>query len=367
MNSVRFYLIKNKELVLYLICFFSHAIFAPFFKLHGFIPLFIYNTAIAFVYGIFILLYSAHFRHFFIDFSFIEILCYSLFMTITTGTDFGTRMFSICLIPAFFFFVYDSSSSVKYHVIMSVIAAAVTIFIIWWQFARPRAIYSGFITAVSRYKVFYRIHVIFSTIVTITFIFYQTVITEYAISRNTKKTKKHAAELNYMANHDQLTGLLNRRKITSHCSALEYKKNQTGQDYAISIFDIDNFKSVNDTFGHDAGDYILIEISSLVQKLLPENAIMARWGGEEFLIAFEDCSKKVPEVLEKIRREVQGRTYSWQGRTIPITLTLGAANSKTNLSMEKIIVKADNNLYYGKTHGKNQVCCFGADFEESDA
>ena len=135
--------------MLYIILFFSHAIFAPVYKGFNFTNLFIYNTITAFIYGIFILLFNNSHKHFFILFSYIEILFYCLFITISTGADFGTRMFVICVIPSLFFIAYSSKISRKYYVILTLIATSVAFVIIWWDFGRPESIFSGYITAVT--------------------------------------------------------------------------------------------------------------------------------------------------------------------------------------------------------------------------
>lgn len=356
MTAFRFYLLQNKEIVLYIICFFSHGIFAPVFKYYDFTALFIYNAALTFVYGIFLLLYNNKNRIFFRNFACIEILFYTLFITLITGTDFGTRLFSICLIPGLFFYIRNSKSSLKYHITMSLISALLTIFIIWWQFLRPRAIYSGFITTVSMYKTLYRIHVVFTTVITIFFVTYLGIVTEYALDRNAEKSRRKAEELNEMANHDQLTGLYNRRKITSICEKFAIRKKETDKDYSICIFDIDNFKSVNDSYGHDAGDFILKKISNQVKEMLPKNVEIARWGGEEFLILFPVADETVVSTLEKIRAAVQNSENIWNGSRIPITLTFGVSCSKSKQTFNSITIEADDFLFYGKKHGKNQIC-----------
>lgn len=356
MNSVRFYLIKNKELILYIISFAAHAVFAPVYKYYGFNFLFIYSLIAAAVYGSFLILFNKSLRSFFRDFTFFEVLVFSILVTVTTGTDFGLMIYSICVIPALFFFVYNSKSSLAYHVILSIIAALIVIFEIWWQFLRPRSIFSGFITAVTMYKTFYRFHTVITSMVAIFFILYLCIITENALVRNTLKSKKRGEELNFMANHDQLTNLYNRRKITSYCSILVSKKEKENIDYALCIFDIDNFKKVNDTYGHDAGDFVLVKISSLVKDLMPKNARIARWGGEEFLLTFNKCDSSILPTLEMIRKAVESEENIYNDTNIPITLTFGIASSKSGDNLDKIIMNADNLLFYGKQHGKNQIC-----------
>ena len=110
MNSFYYTFLKHKELILYIILFLTHVFFAPIYKSMGLEYLFIYDTFISFVYGIFILLFKNNHRSLFLNFAFIEILVYSIFITIYTGTDFGSILFALCCIPCFFFFAYSTQS-----------------------------------------------------------------------------------------------------------------------------------------------------------------------------------------------------------------------------------------------------------------
>lgn len=356
MNSFYYTFLKHKELILYIILFLTHVFFAPIYKSMGLEYLFIYDTLISFVYGIFILLFKNNHRSLFLNFAFIEILVYSIFITIYTGTDFGSILFALCCIPCFFFFAYSTQRSRKNHIILSVTAALATLFIIWWKLGREGSFFSAYLVAVTTYKSFYKIKVIISSILALFFMFYLIFSTQKDLFRSEQKTKKHAQELEFMAHHDPLTGLKNRRKILdliNHSTAL---KELGGSNYTLCIFDIDNFKHVNDTWGHDAGDFILTRISNLVSEMSGPGSYVARWGGEEFLILFTYHDNTIPQRLEKIRAVVEACPNLWNGTNISVTLTMGVSSSKTGLNPDKIIIEADNSLYYGKTHGKNQVC-----------
>ena len=356
MNSAKFFFLKHSELVLYIVCFIGHAVFAPLFQYYGFRTLFLYNLAISFIYGIFVLLYTNTHKKIFVTFASLELLFNSFLVTITTGADFSTSFISICIIPALFFFAFSLQTSQFYYILLSLITTAMTLAIIFIQFAFSQHIATGYIAAVAIYKTFFQIHTLFITITTTFFIIYLCIVAETNIQRTTRKTKWHEQELYQMINNDQLTGLMNRRKISSFISKFSNEKETCGTDYSIAIFDIDNFKSVNDTYGHKAGDCVLKEVSTTAQSLIPNDAYIARWGGEEFIIIFQGCDKGITDVLNLIRTQIAQKKFIWNEFNIFITLTIGLSSSRTGLNSNKIIIDADDKLMYGKQNGKNQIC-----------
>ncbi len=358
MNSDSFFNFKNNELVIYIVCFFSHAAFAPLYLFYGFQSLFMLSIAGAILYGIFIMLLSNPHRHFFINIAYMELIGYSVFVTMATGTDFGTKLYTLCVIPAMFFFVYSTNSSQKYHIFLSCVAALATVFIIWFEFARQGAVFTGFMTAVTLHKQFYRIHTVISTAISILVLLYLSIATQTSLKESALKSRTHAQKLNYIANHDPLTGLMNRRKISLYLKRCAQDKLSSGKDYALCIFDIDSFKSVNDTYGHEAGDKVLVEIAAAVKNSLPHGAKLARWGGEEFLILFTSFSMNITGQLDFIRMVAQSASFTLNAdgrQAISVTLTFGLSSSRHLDNPDKIIIDADNSLIYGKRHGKNQV------------
>ena len=153
-------------------------------------------------------------------------------------------------------------------------------------------------------------------------------------------------QLSKIANIDTLTGLNNRRILS------EIKK-VTG----VLMIDIDNFKSINDTYGHDAGDYAIKEVAQVIKNTTRSSDYVCRYGGDEFMIAFVDCpAQVVKERAEKICQEVRDNVKI-QGREI--TISIGAVmNSDLDANLEDLITKADSALYESKKNGKAQVSEF---------
>ena len=157
-------------------------------------------------------------------------------------------------------------------------------------------------------------------------------------------------KLTDMANTDQLTGLFNRHYMISHLDAL-YQGILPEQ--WIAMADIDDFKKINDTYGHDCGDYVLVKLAEIMRDTCG-GCTISRWGGEEFLI-ISNTGDADPEILETLRKRVEETAFSYGGETIPVTITVGAARYQQDRALNGWIQSADSKLYDGKNSGKNRV------------
>lgn len=161
--------------------------------------------------------------------------------------------------------------------------------------------------------------------------------------------------LNVEANRDPLTGLYNRRfmdqKLLEKMEALQAE----GRIFGLILCDIDNFKKVNDTFGHESGDDVLVNAGRVLMSSLRENDVVCRWGGEEFLIVIDGNRKVTQDVAERIRVMIEDMVVVSHGYTIKITMTFGVCESTPGFSIDKLVEIADERLYKGKQNGKNQV------------
>lgn len=121
--------------------------------------------------------------------------------------------------------------------------------------------------------------------------------------------------------------------------------------------DIDNFKDVNDKYGHDSGDYVLVTLAKLMKDMVRGIDFTARWGGEEFLIMLVETDLDDGQnVAERIRRKIEGTKFEYKDVTIPITMTFGLSVYKgASDDIEACIKRADQALYKGKYQGKNKV------------
>jgi len=163
--------------------------------------------------------------------------------------------------------------------------------------------------------------------------------------------------ITHYANRDYLTGLYNRRYFYENIEEYIGEIKQTRETFAIAMLDIDYFKKVNDTYGHDMGDKVIIQIADFLRSNTKAGDIVARFGGEEFCIVIKDISKEgALKVLERIREEVE--SFSCKTDTtkdLHITVSIGATIFQEEESLEDNINRADMMLYNAKNGGRNQL------------
>ena len=195
-------------------------------------------------------------------------------------------------------------------------------------------------------------------IINATAIFYCIVYISYYFSRAEKETEgklmKYNDTLKEAANTDQLTGLFNRRRAEQYME--EILESTEGNPISISIGDIDFFKKVNDTYGHDAGDEVLKHIAHVMRDTLRSDSFISRWGGEEFLIVLPNSNgDQAFMALDRLRRRIMGSSVLVGDTEISVTMTFGVSEYDFSGNMEAAIKEADERLYRGKGNGRNQV------------
>lgn len=161
----------------------------------------------------------------------------------------------------------------------------------------------------------------------------------------------------YNANYDDLTGIFNRRKAIEKINKLKDKSRNFNEDYYIAMIDIDNFKKINDVYGHIAGDRILIEIAATIRNSIGESDIVGRYGGEEFIVIVKENNSNLTNIIEGIRRNIEALNIKIDNRNvIKVTASIGVKRFDiNNRTLEENIALADKSLYKAKTSGKNKV------------
>ena len=181
------------------------------------------------------------------------------------------------------------------------------------------------------------------------------------LSNEITDRKQTLAELQYQAITDFLTGLFNRRYFFEIAEKEFSKASRYNRPLSVIIFDIDLFKDVNDTYGHDIGDKVLVHIGALLRTMTREVDISARYGGEEFILLLPEMSCASAELLaERLRKLVQENPIKVNGEPVHVTISLGVASkeeNKTVSSIDSLISKADQALYKAKHAGRNCVVC----------
>lgn len=149
---------------------------------------------------------------------------------------------------------------------------------------------------------------------------------------------------------DPLTKLLNRR-----AGWQQLRKRTDQQPFTIVMADIDFFKNVNDTYGHDQGDKVLCFVAEQLKEMMSDVGFSARWGGEEFLLGYDGEMEDMAQVLSEFREKILVKKF-FNGETeFSISMTFGVAQHYADERLEDTIERADELLYYGKQHGRNQV------------
>lgn len=163
-------------------------------------------------------------------------------------------------------------------------------------------------------------------------------------------------QLELISKTDSLTGLYNRRYITEKLENEFINYKQTKNNFSLIIADIDHFKNINDTYGHNCGDQVLKSVAKNLQDEVQEQGIVSRWGGEEFLILLPETEIEDARILaDKIRKFIEEEIIEYNGIQVSITLTLGIAVNEAQETIDDTIKKADDALYQGKNQGRNCV------------
>jgi diguanylate cyclase (GGDEF)-like protein len=158
---------------------------------------------------------------------------------------------------------------------------------------------------------------------------------------------------------DPLTGIPNRRAFLERCEALLGRSNFEQRPSMLLLLDVDNFKSVNDTYGHHVGDQVLVGFSRVVASVLRPNDVFGRLGGEEFGCLIPHASlKEGRDIAERIRAKTEATLLKVAENRIGVTVSIGVAVSAgPDQAFTTLMLSADRALYRAKTNGRNRVEC----------
>lgn len=281
-----------------------------------------------------------------------EITFFSSFATLLAGWDWGFMIYLIALTPVSFYLAYSSPQfghGIKkpfFFVSLSMVVFVIT------------RILSTRITPLYTERIFdqhmtlmYSVNAIISFFALLLF----SILFTIEIRQNEIRLEEQYSLLESVSSKDPLTGLFNRRSMDKYLiTALEQSKGD-GLVFSVILGDIDDFKRVNDTYGHNIGDQVLIQVAKTISENASEGCRVCRWGGEEILIFIPENETVTYEVAEKIRQSIEQIRVPFSADYVSVTMTFGIAEYSPGLPFNKLVSIADNRLYYGKRHGKNQV------------
>lgn len=180
------------------------------------------------------------------------------------------------------------------------------------------------------------------------------------VFHDVSETKRLADEMTYQATHDALTDLVNRREFERRLEKAVQSTVLQDQQHALAYLDLDQFKIVNDTCGHNAGDELLRQITCLLRLALRANDTLARLGGDEFGVLLESCPPHIAlQISEKLRNIISDFHFSWDNKTFPISVSIGLVNfggiKAEQQGVNEILRFADSACYTAKDLGRNRI------------
>ena len=331
-----------------------HLIYLFFFYKIGLYAMSIYN--IFCISGYFFFLAEAYKGNRIKEFSYyilFEIPLHSILCTIFVGYEYNFMILLITAISIVFYFGLFLDCFKRPVIFSSIVAIIYYILLIgckhYLSFHTP--LYTGFKNANS-YSDFFGYFNLSVAIFGITFVDILLAI-EYGYIKN--RLVSENSKLDNYATYDPLTNLLNRRSADEKLNQLFDAHYHDEDAFSVIMCDIDKFKLVNDTYGHDAGDYVLKEVAWILKDTVRDEDIVSRWGGEEFLIIVNNNKANAAILAERIRAQVEAHTYKYQNLELRVTITLGVSSFHANSDINALIKSADQKLYRGKENGRNQV------------
>ena len=170
--------------------------------------------------------------------------------------------------------------------------------------------------------------------------------------------KKMQESIRRQVEYDEMTQLYNRRYGDKNLLKMKAQMQISGIKYCVAIGDIDFFKKVNDNYGHEAGDEVLIHVARVLKEQLLANGFVCRWGGEEFLIVIESHTiEQAEHILQSILDTLRNQTITYQEQQIHVTMSMGLVSVKAEDEIDDILRCADQKLYEAKENGRDQIRC----------
>lgn len=335
--QLNLYIKKNLFLIIGIVTI--HLFFSVVFFIYKMPFLGVYNIFSTLLYGILLII---HQRKLFLILAIMafEVPIYSSILGIMLGGHCGSIFFPFAMIPGVYLFAISLERPLFHYILISLPSVFSVFFLVSWT---GIPVYNEELLATN----FLTLHRIICIVISIFILGYLCIGQQKELISSQRANKKYIKRLEFISDHDHLTQIPNRRCIIRRVAEMK--------DYTLVIFDIDNFKSINDTYGHHTGDQILCRLTRRVLSMLPEEAQMGRWGGEEFLVVYPYHKDSISQNLETIRSTIAEKPFGFEDFILSVSITAGVAWSRKNNTFDETVAEADFLLYHGKRTGKNKV------------
>lgn len=326
-----------------------HLFFAICFATTHIMPLAFYNIASTVFYIFHALVTNRKKQYMFIYMSaLIEVLFHSGMASILLGWEWNFMIYAIVMVPIAFYLAYtlpNHEGGIASPMLSSVVAL-ICYHLVHVICQNTSAAYEGRYPAGMANMFSY-----FNTMIAFVLMIIFSVLFALEIRYMQRRLEQENHTLGEVARIDPLTHLLNRRSMNTYMEQVV----KLQKPFCLMMADIDDFKKINDTYGHDCGDEVLIAVSDIISHCVREEDYVCRWGGEEILILVRTDLALAAQIAERIRQQVASKVIAKKGNEVQVTITIGVSEYQDGMSIQSMIEEADQNLYRGKNNGKNQV------------
>ena len=278
--------------------------------------------------------------------AFIEIIAHAVLCNLYLGYGYGFWLYVVMLIPVIYYVGFSSDSwqkGVGSYNALTIIATVVTVISCFVSRDSNLVAHIPDTFAVRVFSI--------NLSMCMAMLIYETMLFVYAIKELLQNLQNKNEDLQFLASFDALTKLRNRRSMGKVMKQYE----QEGNPYCMILGDIDDFKHINDTYGHTCGDIVLQKVAEVIQTLVEPYGVACRWGGEEILILLHCTPEDGLILAERIRETIAQTEIMYKGIRVRVSMTFGFGCGTESRMIEKLVTVVDARLYVGKENGKNQV------------
>ncbi len=330
---------------------FIHVLIAIFFAFNNNIWLCLYNLLSFGIYQLLMELVKKKKYVFTTIIASVEIITFVMVTSFCIGTIMRFNLYCLAMVPGIFYItstIKDFKGKTLFPFLISIGSMLAYVTSLLFELVHdPLFVVESSVTT--------QLVEIFNVIIVYVMMIIFSLLFTWEMKNNSAALEKRNQQLQQFANRDPLTKLPNRRSMMQVLNVAMHELQRDNAPFSVILGDIDDFKKINDNYGHDAGDKVLVMVANTITSQLRDCDSVCRWGGEEILIIIKGDLEAAKNIAERIRLNISSSKVEHGGQSMRVTMTFGVAQAKVGNRIEHLIQQADNRLYYGKGHGKNQV------------